>query len=124
MTPGRVVLLVEDEPLVRMLTVDMLDILGWTALEAGAAGEALRLVEREQAQFACALVDLGLPDRRGEDLVRDLRRLRPGLHVIVTTGRGEDDMDADLKQEPRVTFLGKPYQLADLEEALPVVPNG
>lgn len=123
MTPERVVLIVEDEPMVRMLTVDMLDVLGWTALEAGAAGEALRLVEREQAQFAVALVDLGLPDRRGEDLVRDLRRLRPGLHVIVTTGRGEDDMDADLRAEPRVTFLGKPYQLADLEEALPVVPN-
>ncbi len=118
----RVVLLVEDEPLVRMLTVDMLDVLGWTALEAAAAGEALRLVEREKAQFAVALVDLGLPDRRGEDLVRDLRRLRPGLHVIVTTGRGEDDMDADLL-EVGVTFLGKPYQLADLEDALPVVPN-
>ena len=115
----RVVLLVEDEPMVRMLTVDMLDVLGWQALEAGAAGEALRLVEREKAQFSCALVDLGLPDRRGEDLVRDLRRLRPGLQVIVTTGRGEDDMDSDLRHEEGVSFLGKPYQLADLEEVLP-----
>jgi DNA-binding response OmpR family regulator len=119
----RVVLLVEDEPMVRMLTVDMLDVLGWSALEAGAAGEALRLVEREKAQFAAALVDLGLPDRRGEDLVRDLRRLRPGIPVIVTTGRGEDDMDADMRTEG-ITFLGKPYQLADLEDALAAVPAG
>jgi CheY-like chemotaxis protein len=116
----RVVLIVEDEPMVRMLTVDMLDVLGWTALEAGAAAEALRLVEREKAQFDVVLVDLGLPDRRGEELVRELWRLRPGIPVIVTTGRGEDDLDADLR-DGAVTFLGKPYQLSDLESALPPV---
>ena len=119
---SRVVLVVEDKPMVRMLTVDMLDVLGWQALEAGAAGEALRLVEREQAQFACALIDLGLPDRRGEDLVRDLLRLRPGIPVIITTGRGEDDVDSGLIGQG-VGFLGKPYQLADLEDALPVLPR-
>jgi DNA-binding response OmpR family regulator len=115
---SRTVLVVEDEPMVRMLTVDMLDVLGWAALEAGAAAEALRMVEREKAQFDAVMVDLGLPDRRGEDLVRDLRRLRPGVPVIITTGRGEDDLDADLREDG-VTFLGKPYELADLEEALP-----
>ncbi len=117
MSPGeRVVLVVEDEPIVRMLAVDMLDTLGWSALEAGGANEALRIA-REGASFQAAMVDLGLPDRPGEEVVRELRKAHPDLPIIITTGRGEGDLDGDLGGP--VKFLGKPYQISDLEELLP-----
>jgi CheY-like chemotaxis protein len=112
--PERTVLVVEDEPIVRMLAVDMLDSLGWGALEAGGALEALRLAQ-EGASFQAAMVDLGLPDRPGEEVVRELRRLSPDLPIIITTGRGEGDVEG---LDAGIRFLGKPYRLADLEEAL------
>lgn len=110
-----VVLVVEDEPMIRMLAADMLDVLGWSVLEAGLAEEAVKFAEDAGERFEAALVDLGLPDRSGEELVGDLRRLRPGLPIIVTTGRDEHDMDESLRDA--VVFLGKPYQLSDLEAA-------
>lgn len=116
MTADSVVLIVEDEPMIRMLAVDMLDVLGWSALEAGLAADAVRMAADKNERFRVAMVDLGLPDRSGEEVVAELRRHRPGLPVIITTGRDEHDMDEDLRSG--VVFLGKPYQLSDLEAAL------
>jgi DNA-binding response OmpR family regulator len=115
MTDMPTVLVVEDEPMIRMLAADMLDVLGWSVLEAGLGAEAVKFAEDKGERFEAALIDLGLPDCSGEDLVHDLRRLRPGLPIIITTGRDERDMDADLRSG--VVFLGKPYQLSDLEAA-------
>jgi DNA-binding response OmpR family regulator len=111
-------LVVEDEPMIRMLAVDMLDELGWAAVEAGAAAEALELMGGKGDNLRAAIVDLGLPDRPGEELVREMRRLKPELPVIVTTGRSEGDLDQGLRSDRSVVYLGKPYQLADLEAAL------
>lgn len=117
-------LVVEDEPMIRMLAVDMLDELGWSALEAGAAQEALDLVGEKTEGFAAAIVDLGLPDRPGEELVREIRRLKPGVPVIVTTGRSEGDLDQGLRGDGAVVYLGKPYQLSDLEAAMTALRLG
>lgn len=117
-------LVVEDEPMIRMLAVDMLDELGWSALEAGAAQEALDLVGEKTEGFAAAIVDLGLPDRPGEELVREIRRLKPGVPVIVTTGRSEGDLDQGLRGDGAVVYLGKPYQLSDLEAAMTALQLG
>jgi CheY-like chemotaxis protein len=107
-------LIVEDEPLVRILAIDMLDVLGWSAQEACDAGEALRLIEAEGAAFDAVMVDLGLPDRPGEELVADIRELRPSLPIIIVTGAAEPE---DVATQG-VAFLGKPYNLPELEAAL------
>jgi CheY-like chemotaxis protein len=114
----KVILVVEDEPMIRMLAVDMLNELGWSTVEAGSAGEALELVGRGDDDVRAALIDLGLPDRSGLEVVREIRKLRPGLPVVVTTGRSEGDIDEGLRRDEAVIYLGKPYQLADLETAL------
>src|SRR3954451_18922834 len=90
------VLLVEDEPLIRMLTIDMLEALGFAALEAGTGAEALAIDERDLASLAGLLIDLGLPDYSGEEVARQLRRRRPDLPVILTTGADASDALARL----------------------------
>jgi CheY-like chemotaxis protein len=107
-------LVVEDEPMVRMLAIDMLDVLGWSALEACDAGEALRLIEADGAVFDAVMVDLGLPDRPGEELVADIRELKPRLPIIIVTGGVEPEGAAG----DGVAFLGKPYNLPELEAVL------
>jgi CheY-like chemotaxis protein len=116
MAQDSTVLVVDDEPMIRMLAADMLDVLGWSVVEAGGVGEALSLAG-DGASFRAALIDLGLPDRPGEELVEEIRRLRPDLPIIVTTGRDESSIDGKLR-EAGVAFVGKPYQLSDLEAAL------
>ena len=104
----RRVLLVEDEPLVRMITADALADLGFDVLEVGTAAAAL---ERLQPAPDLMVTDLGLPDIDGLELVAQVRALLPNLPVVVASGRsnrpGED-----------VVWLPKPYDGEGLRRAV------
>lgn len=111
------VLLVEDEPLIRMLTADMLDALGFVATEAATGAEALAIDDGALAGLAGLLIDLGLPDRSGEEVARLLRQRRPDLPVILTTGADASDALARLAGGGPAVALEKPYQLSQLQQA-------
>jgi DNA-binding response OmpR family regulator len=117
MNKGRV-LVVEDEVLIRMLAIDMLLDLGCAADEAGTAAEALRLLRAPNADYALVLLDLGLPDRRGDDLIRDIRSTHAALPLIVASGEDRGEVEARLKAFAPIHFLGKPYNLDGLQTAV------
>ena len=117
MSSGRV-LIVEDEVLIRMLAVDMLLDLGREADEAGTAAEALELLRAPGADYALVLLDLGLPDRRGDDLVRDIRQSHALLPLVVASGEDQTEVEARLKEFEPIGFLGKPFDLDGLKKAL------
>ena len=103
MSSGRV-LVVEDEVLIRMLAIDMLLDLGREADEAGTAAEALELLRAPGADYALVLLDLGLPDKRGDDLVRDIE--------------DQAEVKERLKDFEPIRFLGKPFDLDGLKIAI------
>ena len=115
-SPPRV-LLVEDEPLIRMLTTDMLDALGFVATEAATGAEALAIDDGDLAVLAGLVIDLGLPDHPGEEVARRLRLRRPDLPVILTTGADASDALARLASGGPAIALEKPYQFSELQEA-------
>ncbi len=122
MSSGRV-LVVEDEVLIRMLAVDMLLDLGREADEAGTAAEAIELLRAPGADYALVLLDLGLPDRRGDDLVRDIRQSHTGLPLIVASGEDQTEVTARLKDFAPICFLGKPFDLDGLKNAMETVAS-
>jgi len=109
-------LVVEDDPLLRLSTVDMLIDLGHAVEEAGDGVAAMALVERI-ADFDAALVDVGLPGIRGEELIAEIRRRRPGLGIIVTTGYTAAALRFDLASTGNIVFVGKPYDTVALRKA-------
>jgi CheY-like chemotaxis protein len=111
------VLLVEDEPLIRMLTTDMLDALGFAATEAATGAEALAIDDGVLAGLAGLVIDLGLPDHPGEEVARQLRQRRPDLPVILTTGADATDALARLAGGGPAVALEKPYQFRELQQA-------
>lgn len=115
------VLLVEDEPLIRMLTVDMLDAIGIAVVEVGTGAEALAIDDATLAGLAGLLIDLGLPDQSGEEVARRLRQRRPDLPVILTTGADASAALARLGGEGDVIALEKPYQFNDLSKAVEIL---
>ena len=119
----RRILLVEDEPLIRMLAVDMLDALGFAATEAGSAREALAIDDDALNDLAGLMIDLGLPDQPGEEVARRLRERRPDLPVILTTGADVTAAHAALSGGGAVGILEKPYHFNDLHEALGILPD-
>ncbi len=112
------VLLVEDEPLIRMLAADMLDMLGYAALEAGTGAEAVQIAANAVGDIKAMMIDLGLPDQPGEEVVRRIHALRPDLPVIITTGADAHAAAERLKDQGVVSILEKPYHFADLERAM------
>lgn len=106
-----VVLLVEDEPLVRLVTADILLEATFRVIEAADAEEALRVLSAEVA-VDVLLSDVEMPPgMNGYDLARHVHQHRPGVEILISSGRawpGEHDLP------PGAAFLAKPYSNATL----------
>lgn len=87
--PARI-LVVEDEPLLRMLVVETLAECGCLTVEAGSFAEALKELHKFGGELAGAIIDLGLPDKPGDDLIREIRASRPDLPILLATGYESD----------------------------------
>jgi PAS domain S-box-containing protein len=115
--PSRI-LLVEDEPLIQMLATEFLEDAGLKVDTAGTAREALNKLALVSGGFSAVIVDIGLPDRSGDDLVREIRSMHTSLPIIVATGKGSKDLREIFEGVSHITFVGKPYRAEDLYAAL------
>jgi CheY-like chemotaxis protein len=86
------VLVVDDEPAIRMIARFILENAGYAVTETGTAAEGLLVVRTTGWSFAVILLDFTLPDRNGTELLPELRALAPGARVILTSGRSEEDV--------------------------------
>ncbi len=110
------VLVVEDEPRLRDLLVDVAADMGFAAAGARSAEEASRLFDADPADVV--LLDLQLPGMNGMDLFADLRRRRPATQVVVVTGFGDLAAARRAIHLDVVEFLTKPFHLDEVEAAL------
>jgi CheY-like chemotaxis protein len=113
----RKILIVEDEALIRMTTVDMVEELGHLHAEAGNAAEALEIL-RKDPDIGILLTDLGLPGMSGAQLVVEARKLRDDLTVIVASGYSTESSPHETDMLENVQFLSKPFNLAQLRKLL------
>jgi PAS domain S-box-containing protein len=114
---GRV-LVVEDEALIRMLAVQYLEECGLTADVAGSATEALNKLRLIPGGVDAVLIDIGLPDRSGDVLLREIRALFPSLPVVLASGGGQDDLRRLSAGQRAIALLAKPYTRQNLAAAL------
>jgi len=116
-SPPRV-LVVEDEVLIRMLAVDMLSEQGFESDEAGTAAEALAKLKAAGADYQLIFLDIGLPDQRGDDLIKEVRQFRPDLPLLVASGEDIGDLRQRLGGYQPIGFLGKPYDTQRLRQSI------
>jgi PAS domain S-box-containing protein len=113
------ILLVEDEVLVRMVATEQLEDLGYRVETAGSATEAMNKIKLMEGDIALAIVDIGLPDIKGDVLVGELRARHPALPIIVASGYDDPALHQRFAGDSRVTFIRKPYTQDDLRQAVP-----
>ena len=104
-----------------MVAATTLEELGCRVEEAGSATEAVTKLRLPGRRIDVAIVDIGLPDRRGDGLAAELRAIRADLPIIIASGYGEDVLQGRFAHDPLVRFLPKPYNMRQLEEALRAV---
>lgn len=114
------ILVVEDEFLVRLFAVDALEDAGFRVIQAGTAAEALQAL-KSTPDVRAALVDIGLPDRPGDQLAAEIRSLHADLPIIIASGRSGRELRDQFAGNPRVTILVKPYTAPLLLEMLATV---
>jgi CheY-like chemotaxis protein len=111
------VLIVEDEMLVRMFAVDALEDVGFQVLQAGDAAEAIKALAGGD-QVEAVIIDMGLPDRTGDQLAAEMRAQRQDLPILIASGRSERELKDRFASDPRVGVLVKPYTASMLVGAL------
>ena len=115
---GNTVLLVEDEEPVRNVARIMLTRLGYAVLEAKDGAEAVEIFRQNKDEIRCVLSDLTMPFMDGWETLTALRKLSPDIPVILSSGYDEAQVIAGDHPERPNAFLGKPYQLKGLGEAI------
>jgi len=109
--PDAVVLVVEDEILVRMITVDVLADAGFQVIEADCADAALPILEARD-DIRIVVTDVRMPGRMdGLELARHVASRRDDIVILVTSGHARPTRD---ELPARASFIGKPYRAETL----------
>jgi DNA-binding NtrC family response regulator len=116
------IVVVDDDALIRMATVEMLRDLGHVVQDFGRARDALAFLLAEPA-FEVLIVDLALPDMNGADLVAEACGTRQNLRVIFASGHSEKMVNLDPRRV-KFVFLSKPYDTKQLAQALAKLSQG
>ena len=105
---GETVLVVEDQEAVRELTKTVLEAYGYHVFEATNGDEALAFVQQHPDEIHLLLTDVILPGMNGKDLSERLRRLRPNLKVLFTSGHTAEVVGRRGVAERDLAYLPKP----------------
>ncbi|AWN40170.1 response regulator [Methylobacterium durans] len=106
------ILVVDDEPPIRKLLRTGLATQGYAILEAPNGRAALDLLGREGADLV--ILDLGLPDMGGHDLLRAIRARFPGLPVVVLSSRDDEAGKVEALDHGADDYVTKPFGMAEL----------
>jgi nitrogen-specific signal transduction histidine kinase/CheY-like chemotaxis protein len=112
------VLLVEDEDVLRAPVAKYLSMRGFRVMEATDGNEALRAIREQKQAIDLVLLDVTVPGAPSGEVFAEIRRISPNTKVVVTSAYGQKMIDATFPAMQLDFFLRKPYQLADLESLL------
>jgi PAS domain S-box-containing protein len=107
---GQTVLVVEDEPLVRLLITDVLEELGYKALEANDGPGGLRILQSPQ-RIDLLITDIGLPGLNGRQIADAARVTRPDLKVLFMTGYAENAVASKGILASGMQIITKPFAM-------------
>ncbi len=116
-----IVLVVDDEECVRVMAATMLEKAGFEVLVAADGAEAIDLLKRHTEPVLIALVDLTMPGKDGVQLSSEIRQIRPGVRIILSSGYQEAEVMGCLPGLSIDGFLQKPYSFKELQQKISIV---
>lgn len=100
------------------VVADALEAAGYRVEEAGSAAEGLAKMRAVDGRIDAAVVDIGLPDRKGDALAVEMRALRTDLPIIIASGYDGAETRTRFAGDRLIGFVGKPYESERLIAAL------
>jgi hypothetical protein len=120
---GETVLVVEDEPVVRGVILEMLAEQGYRMLEAVDGPSGLDMLRGRQ-RIDLLITDVGLPGINGRQLADQAREIRPGLKVLFITGYAGSAATSQGFLQPGMEMITKPFDLGDLAQRIRTMVSG
>jgi two-component system, cell cycle sensor histidine kinase and response regulator CckA len=112
------VLFIDDEDALRLPIASMLRQKGFTILESGDGAAAVDLFQAHAPEIDIVLLDLTLPGMFGGEILRELRKMRPDIKVVLSTAYGRERALAGVSDPNSVSYLRKPYEIEELTALL------
>ena len=112
------ILLVEDEETLRIAVAKMLGKRGFCVMEAADGLAALQILRDHPGQLEAMLLDVSLPGVSSSVVLREAKRLQPGLRVVLTSAHSEQMVAEMFAGMPIETFIRKPYRLDDVMQLM------
>lgn len=113
-----IVLVIDDEEVVRNVTKRMLARLGYTPLLADDGPQGIELYAKHKDEIVCVLLDMTMPRMSGEDTFGHLKKINPELSVLLMSGYSEQEASNRFSGKGVSAFMQKPYTPQDLQEKL------
>jgi PAS domain S-box-containing protein len=111
-------MVVDDESMVREILRESLQSLGYRVTTCRDGAEALERYRSEGAEIDLVVLDLIMPKLNGADVFRELRKVNPGVRVLLSSGFSPDAESQQLIEEGALGFLVKPFTLGELAETV------
>jgi CheY-like chemotaxis protein len=125
LTPGAgAILVVDDEEIVRRTARAALERYGYAVFEAADGRDALDLFSRLHDRLSAVLLDLMMPRMSGEEAWPHIRRVRPDMKIVISSGYDEAEAMKLFSPEPNLYFIKKPYTAATLAAKFTAVLGG
>jgi PAS domain S-box-containing protein len=121
---SRLVLVADDEPMVRSLCKSLLEEWGYTPLLAADGEEALALFRTYGDHIVCVVLDLTMPRLDGVGALKAMRALQPAVRVILSSGYSQHETLQRFRADEITTFIQKPYRAGSLRMAIDAAVAG
>jgi len=117
MRPGKI-LVVDDDPEVRMATRDFLSSKGYEVVVAEGGREALRLLDASPPDVV--LLDVAMPDLDGMETLKRIVATHPAMPVIMVTANADIEITSKVLQLGAADYVPKPFDLDYLDQAISI----
>ncbi len=124
-SPGstRTILVIDDEQSVREVAQAALQETGFEVLLAGSGHEALDIFVERASEIDAVLLDVSMPRMSGEQTLVKLRRMRPHVKILLTSGHSEQVVLQTFEGKKASAFIQKPFRASELVDRIQQVVN-
>lgn len=108
------VLLIDDEEVVREIGHDMLKTLGLKCLTAANGTEGIEIFKKNSAEITLVILDIEMPGISGEKVFHILKELRPEIKILIASGYGKEYLETEIFKSKISHFIPKPFKMEQL----------
>lgn len=115
---GGSLLVVDDEPYLLKSLCAVLEDLGYETIPANSGHEAIKRFMKEMNRIDVVILDMIMPDLNGRQVLTELKKIKPSVKVILTSGYSLEGMPENEHDLPGDGFLQKPYRIQQLSSVI------